>query len=354
MELFPDKNTLLVTGRAATALYLLLRARFPDGSGEIVLPANICHAAVYPVLHAGLKAVLCDVDRQSGNARVADILRVLSPRTRAVVLPHMYGCPAVEIAAIAALCRQKGVVLVEDCASALGAAGIGRFGTDVIYSTGHAKTVDLGWGGILFTDLPEQVLRLHENELFPDDAESRGLEDLFGKIYRMYLNSRRPMAEFSRKDFFRSDFRRIHLRRAREGGTKLLSVVRRALPSEIVRRRTRQERLEKLFAQSGASAAGAFSFVVPPVGVPWRFSFFVPPAQRPAIVTALLDNHIPVSDWYPSNADFFASPIPVPNAVVHGSSILNIPLSLPDEDARHAFAIVAMTLSQSPARRNVP
>ena len=351
---FPDKPTIFVAGRASAALFLLLRARFPDGTGEVILPANICHAAVYPVLHAGMKPVLCDVDLLSGNARLADVRQVWSPATRAVVLPHMYGCPAAEAAPIAAFCRQNGIVLVEDCASALGADGIGMFGDDVLFSTGHAKTVDLGWGGILCTDLPENALRAHEGELFPDDSESRELESRFAKVYRSYLNSRRPLAQFPQRDFFQSDFRRIHLRRPCGDGKHLLAEVRRALPAEIARRRMRQTRMEKLFLQSDAPAAGTSLFVPPPAAVPWRFSFFVPPDRRPAVAAALLDAGLPVSDWYPSNADFFASPVPAPNAFLHGRSILNFPLSLPDDGASQAFAIAAAVLSQPHLGRNPP
>ncbi|MBR3583785.1 MAG: DegT/DnrJ/EryC1/StrS family aminotransferase [Kiritimatiellae bacterium] len=352
MEPFPPTPTLFVTGRAATALFLLLRVRFPDGDGEVILPANICHAAVYPVLHAGLQPVLCDVDVRTGNVRLADILQILSPRTRAVVLPHMYGCPAEDAGAIAALCRQNGLVLVEDCASALGADGTGGFGDDVLFSTGHAKTVDLGWGGILCTSIPEKDLRAHETELFPDDEESRSLEFRFGQMYRNYLNSRRSLSEFPMKDFFRADFRRIHLRLPRGGRQELLTAVRQALPAEITRRRTRQKLLEDSFRQSSAPAAGAEVFVCPPGGVPWRFSFFVPPERRPAVAAALLGAGIPVSDWYPSNADFFSSCHPAPNAFLHGRSILNLPLSLPDDDARRAFDLVATALFQSQSERN--
>lgn len=344
MEAFADKPTLWVTGRAAAALYLLLRVRFPDRCGEVVLPANICHAAVYPVLHAGLTPVLCDVDVRSGNTGLEYVERALTPQTRAVVLPHMYGCPVSDTPAIADLCRKNGLVLVEDCASALGADGTGLCGDDVLYSTGHAKTVDLGWGGVLCTDLPVEALETHVDELFPDSEESRLLEKQFGQHYRAYINSVRPFRDYPHRDFFDRDFRCIHLRLPPPGAHDLPDRVRRALPAELSRRRRREWWLAELFRSSGCESAGAAIYVFPRTAAPWRFSFFVPPERRPSVVSALLGAGLPVSDWYPSNADFFGSTYPAPNAEIHGRSILNLPLAISDDDARRAFEIVAATL----------
>ena len=83
----------------------------------------------------------------------------------------------------------------------------------------------------------------------------------------------------------------------------------------------------------------------PASAVPWRFSFFVPAYRRPRVAAALLDAGLPVSDWYPSNADFFSSSLPVPGAEWHGRSILNLPLSISDDEARRAFDLVLDSLT---------
>lgn len=359
MGVFADKPTLFVVGRAATALYLLFRARFPEKRGDVILPANICHAAVYPVIYAGLSPVLCDIDQQTGNATVETIRQALTRRTRAVVLPHMYGTPVRDAAEIARLCRQRNVVLVEDCASALGAEGIGAFGDDVVYSTGHAKIVDLGWGGILCTEMPASAFNAYKEELYPDDRVSRNLEQRFAQVYRAYLNSGLPLAAFPRKEFFRSDFRRIHLRLP-HSSPDFPSLVSRVLLGEVAARRDRWHRLRELFGASGCLAAGLRILDSPDGAVPWRFSFFSPPGKRSRMASALLSVGYPVSDWYPSNADFFASPLPVPGADLHGHSILNLPLSLSDNEAGRAFDLAAALQADAdsdpipPSARRIP
>ena len=353
MGIFADRPTLLVTGRAATALYLLFRARFPEKSGDVILPANICHAAVYPVLHAGLSPVLCDIDPRTGNATVETVRQAFTRETRAVVLPHMSGTPVRDAEAIAALCRTRGAILIEDCASALGAEGVGSLGDDVIYSTGHAKIVDLGWGGILCTGLSAEVFQPFMDELYPDDADARNLETRFGQVYRAYLNSRRPLAELPQKDFFRSDFRRIHLRLP-HASPDLPACVCRALPMELALRRERWNLLSGLFEASGCRDAGIQILDSPSGAVPWRFSFLVSPENRPRIASALLSAGLPVSDWYPSNADFFASSLPVPGAEWHGHSILNLPLTISDSDACRACDLVVTTLQSAIDSGTIP
>ena len=266
----------------------------------------------------------------------------------------MYGCPVSDIPAIADLCQKNGLVLVEDCASALGADGIGLYGDDVLYSTGHAKTVDLGWGGVLCTNLPVAALEAHGNELFPDSENSRLLEKRFSQHYRSYINSSRPLKDYPHRDFFKQDFRRIHLRLPPLGAHDLPGRVRQMLPLELSRRRQREKRLSELFRSSGSEAAGAEIYLFPRTAVPWRFSFFVPPARRPSIISDLLFAGLPVSDWYPSNTDFFGTTFPAPNAELHGRSILNLPLNISDDDARRAFEIVAASLEGSWKDTSVP
>ena len=56
------KNNLFV-GRAATAIYLVLNTLIKNK--EVILPSNICYAAVYPVIYSGNKPIFVDVNKKS-------------------------------------------------------------------------------------------------------------------------------------------------------------------------------------------------------------------------------------------------------------------------------------------------
>ena len=59
------KNSLFV-GRAATAIYLILKTLMEEK--EVILPSNICYAAVYPIIYSNNVPVFVDVDKRTGNA----------------------------------------------------------------------------------------------------------------------------------------------------------------------------------------------------------------------------------------------------------------------------------------------
>ena len=130
------KKNHLIISRAAAAVYLILKSRNIRGQ-KVIVPANICYAAVYPIIYSGNEPVFCDVDPMSGNVDQELISGNLSGAA-AVILPHMYGNPIRDIKEICELCRRNSVITIEDCASAMGAEAqsgpCGSFGDYVLYS----------------------------------------------------------------------------------------------------------------------------------------------------------------------------------------------------------------------------
>ena len=157
MRSFCNKKHGLTVGRAAVGIYLaLMQEGIRDK--EVLVPANVCYAAVFPIILSGNRPLFCDVESTSGNLSCAKVLDRITDDTAAVVLPHMYGNPIKDIEIIATNLRGRGIIVIEDCASALGATVNGRacgdFGDYSVFSFGHSKTLDLGGGGMLFSDKP--------------------------------------------------------------------------------------------------------------------------------------------------------------------------------------------------------
>jgi dTDP-4-amino-4,6-dideoxygalactose transaminase len=107
------------------ALHLALRAAGVGPGDEVVTPAFTFIATAEAIAYVGATPVFADVDAASFNLTAETLERALTPGTRAVIVVHLFGQCA-PMPAIAALCARRGVVLVEDCAQAIGADWEGR------------------------------------------------------------------------------------------------------------------------------------------------------------------------------------------------------------------------------------
>jgi len=107
------------------ALHLALRAAGVGPGDEVVTPAFTFIATAEAIAYVGAKPVFADIDSATFNLTAATLERALTPRTRAVIVVHLFGQCA-EMPPIAGLCAEKKLVLVEDCAQAIGADWEGR------------------------------------------------------------------------------------------------------------------------------------------------------------------------------------------------------------------------------------
>jgi dTDP-4-amino-4,6-dideoxygalactose transaminase len=134
------------------------------GAGdEVITTPRTFIASASCAVSVGARPVFADVDRHSQNISAATIERVITPRTKAIVLVHLAGWPC-EMDSILELARAHRIAVIEDCAQAHGAAyrnrpvgGMGTFGSfsfcqDKIITTG-------GEGGMLVTDDEEMWSR---------------------------------------------------------------------------------------------------------------------------------------------------------------------------------------------------
>src|SRR5439155_2528644 len=90
--------------------------------GEVVVPANTFYATAGAVVHAGGTPRFADIDVATLALSPATIETALTERTRAVVLVHIGGLITPAVGAIARLCGERGIALVEDAAHAHGSS----------------------------------------------------------------------------------------------------------------------------------------------------------------------------------------------------------------------------------------
>ncbi len=91
------------------------------GPGDEVVTTPFTFVSTAEVVHrVGARIVFADVDPATCNLDPASAVRALSPRTRAVIPVHLFGqCAHMDV--LAEACAQRGAVLVEDAAQAIGA-----------------------------------------------------------------------------------------------------------------------------------------------------------------------------------------------------------------------------------------
>jgi aminotransferase EvaB len=116
------------------AITLALKASGLEPGDEVVTVSNTAVPTVAAIVNAGGQPRFCDIDPRTYLLDPGGLAAAITPRTRAIVAVHLYGQMA-DMAAVCALADKHGLIVVEDCAQAHGAAQNGRKAG----SLGHAS-----------------------------------------------------------------------------------------------------------------------------------------------------------------------------------------------------------------------
>lgn len=133
---------------------LLALLQYVDVRGkDVIVPTNTFIATPRAVELSGGRVVFADCKREDLCLGVEQIKQALTENTKAVIIVHIGGHIAFDIAAIADFCHEHGLYLIEDCAHAHGALFHGKpagsFGIGGAYSFYATKTLPLGEGGMV-------------------------------------------------------------------------------------------------------------------------------------------------------------------------------------------------------------
>jgi len=136
---------------------------------EVITTSNTFFATVEAIWLAGATAVLVDIDPETSNVDPKLVEQAITPRTKAIVPVHLYGQPA-DMRAISEVARKHRLLVIEDCAQALGARGndfaIGELSDAVATSFIIQKNLGcFGDGGAVLTNNPTvaQKIRMLRN-----------------------------------------------------------------------------------------------------------------------------------------------------------------------------------------------
>jgi 8-amino-3,8-dideoxy-alpha-D-manno-octulosonate transaminase len=187
------KYVLAVTSGTA-ALHVALTALEVGPGDEVILPAWAWYACYNSILMTGALPVFAETD-ESLTIDPEDFEKKITPRTKAVMVLHLAGCPA-DMDRILAVARKHRIRVLEDAAQSVGASYKGRrvaaIGDIGIFSFQISKTITAGEGGAVLTNdarLFERATRFHDlGMLRPGHKEVLGaaaMQGFVGLNYRM-------------------------------------------------------------------------------------------------------------------------------------------------------------------------
>jgi dTDP-4-amino-4,6-dideoxygalactose transaminase len=143
-------------GSGTAALELGLRACKIGPGDEVITTAHTAVATVAAIESIGARPILVDIEERSFLLDATQIEKALSPRTKAIVPVHLYGQPA-DLSQILLIAERRGLVVIEDCAQAIGASYkgklVGTWGNLATFSFYPTKNLGaIGDGGLVSTD----------------------------------------------------------------------------------------------------------------------------------------------------------------------------------------------------------
>ena len=149
---------------------------------EVVVPGYTCIVVPNAFAHAGIDVRYCDIELDTFGPDFDSLRAAITPRTRAVLVQHLYGLVCRDFENILDFARDRKLLVIEDCAHSLGATfrgrKVGNWGDAGFYSTEQSKVISTFNGGIAVanaTDVVERLRLFHKRAPYPDGDRTRRL-----------------------------------------------------------------------------------------------------------------------------------------------------------------------------------
>jgi perosamine synthetase len=171
--------------------YILKALDLPPGS-EIIFPSLTFWVVPELARVLGLTVVFADVDPNTFNIDPGSVERLITDRTRAIVPTHLYGLPC-DMDRILDIAARHNLIVLEDCAHALGATyrgrAVGTFGTGALFSFQTLKPLNCYGGGLALvqdTALAAKVRGIVDALPWPSEKRVRD-RLLMGRLQRIFM-----------------------------------------------------------------------------------------------------------------------------------------------------------------------
>lgn len=147
----------------SAAIHCAVAAVDPEPGDEIVTSSITDMGALTPILYQGAIPVFADVDPATCNLTADAVERVLSERTKAIIVTHLFGNPC-EVRKIVELARPRGIAVIEDAAQSFlsehDGRPVGAWGDIGCFSLQQGKHITTGEGGLVISNNDEYARRM--------------------------------------------------------------------------------------------------------------------------------------------------------------------------------------------------
>lgn len=155
---------------------------------EVIMPTFTIICCASAITRVGAVPVLVDSEPDTWNMDTARIEAKITPKTKAIMVVHIYGIP-VDMDPVLALAKKYNLKIIEDAAEEFGqhyrGKPVGSFGEISCFSFYPNKHITTGEGGMIATDDPALAERCRSLRNLCFNAERRFVHDELGYNYRM-------------------------------------------------------------------------------------------------------------------------------------------------------------------------
>jgi perosamine synthetase len=148
----------IAVSSGTAGLHLCVRALGIGAGDEVIVPSFTFVAAANAVRYEGATPVFVDIEPRYMNVDPQCIEAAITPRTRAIIGVHTFGCPA-EMEAILDIAHRHHLYVIEDACEAIGATygdrHVGSFGDATVFAFYPNKQITTGEGGLVVTGNPQ-------------------------------------------------------------------------------------------------------------------------------------------------------------------------------------------------------
>lgn len=170
------------------ALHLALLGLGLGHHDEVLMPDFTYVACANAVSYTGATPVFFGSDEQDLQGSLASARLAVTDKTKAILLPHLYGAPA-DVVGFRSLADELKLFLIEDCAEAIGTyvdgRHVGAWGDVATFSFFGNKTLTTGEGGMVFTANQELATSMRKIKNQGLSAPGSYFHDRIGYNYRM-------------------------------------------------------------------------------------------------------------------------------------------------------------------------
>lgn len=150
-----DVKHATTVSNGTVAIHLALLALGIGEGDEVIVPTLTYIASVNSIAYTGAKPVFVDSLATSWQIDPKDVIKKITPNTKAIMAVHLYGHPC-DMDQLLSICKEYNLFLIEDCAEAIGTRykgkHVGSFGDISTFSFFGNKTITTGEGGMVVTN----------------------------------------------------------------------------------------------------------------------------------------------------------------------------------------------------------